>query len=537
MQKKRFYTYRIRLCVAALLTAMFFSSIPASRVEAAAGDLDLTFGNSGKVTTDFFANFDSANAVAVQPDGKIVAGGVAEVPGGNADFGLARYNSNGVLDPAFGSGGKVNTDFTGFSDAVRSVVIQPDGKIVAGGITTGGDGHSDFALARYNSNGSVDLSFGSGGRVTTDFLATDTVNAIALQPDGKIVAVGEARDERDQSDFGIVRYNGDGSLDTTFDSDGKLITNFSGFFDRATDLVINPDGKIVVAGDAAINGGPFDFAVARYNPNGSLDVTFGSGGKVSTNFFGGFDGQPSINRQPDGKLVVVGFALSSISGTAIGIARYNSDGSPDSTFGVGGKLPQFVDVSPSGSDILPDGKIVVGGTAADLIGTDFAVVRFNNDGSLDTTFGSGGKTVTDFSFGFADQVNAIALQPDGKIILAGNSTSQGFFDFALARYDGDGGSFNICLQDDRNGNVLQFNSETGDYQFKDCRKGFMFSGRGTVRIRACKVELQDFQRDRNLSVLANTCTHVGAVSLQVSSPARSFTISDSDITNNMCGCR
>jgi uncharacterized delta-60 repeat protein len=517
---------------------MLFSSVPLRRAQADAGDLDLTFDNDGKVTTDFFGDFDSANAVVVQADNKVIAGGTTSLLGGNNDFALVRYNSNGSLDPTFGSGGKVNTDFGSLSDVILAVVIQPDGKILAAGTAvTGNISNSDFAIARYNNNGSLDLTFGSGGRVTTDFFVRDVANGIAIQPDGKIVVAGEVDDFASNHDFATARYNSDGSLDTTFGSNGKVTTNFFGSLVNVVALVINAGGKIVVAGTVTSGGPALDFMLVRYNSNGSLDATFGSGGKVTTDFFGGADFCLSLNLQSDGKLVATGDAISPMFGTILGIARYNSDGSLDPTFGVGGKSTEPVHVGSRGSVILPNGKIVAGGLSFDGTSTfDFAVARYTTDGHLDPTFGSGGVTTT--NFGTTSQANAVALQPDGKVVLAGNVLGvQGFFDFALTRYEGDAPNFDICIQDDRNGNLLQFNSETGDYQFRDCRKGFTLAGRGTVRIRACKVELQDSGRDRSLTVLANTCTHVGAVSLQVASPNRSFTVSDAVITNNTCGCR
>jgi uncharacterized delta-60 repeat protein len=208
---------------------------------AAPGDLDASFDSDGKVTTDFGSS-ESAFAVAVQPDGRIVAAG-----GSDGDFALARYNGDGSLDTSFDSDGKVTTDFGAFAGAL-AVAVQPDGRIVAAGESGG-----DFALARYNRDGSLDTSFDSDGKVTTDFGGSEVATAVAVHPDGRCVAAGGS-----DEDFALAGYKVDGSLDTSFDSDGKVTTDFGGF-EFASDVAIQPDGRIVAAGNS---GG--DFALARY---------------------------------------------------------------------------------------------------------------------------------------------------------------------------------------------------------------------------------------------------------------------------------
>src|SRR6266536_426685 len=344
---------------AVLALALVTAVLPGAAV-AAPGDLDPSFGSSGKVTTDFGGS-DAASAVAIQTDGRIVAAGRS----GSGDFALARYNVDGSLDPTFGSSGMVMTDFGG-SDAASAVAIQPDGRIV----TAGRSGSGDFALARYNADGSLDPSFGSGGKVTTDFGGFDLALGVALQSDAKIVAAGQGGSS---FDFALARYNADGSLDTSFGSGGIVTTDFgfgSGFGGA---LAIQSDGKIVAAGRAGS-----DFVVARYNGDCSPDASFGSGGIVTTDFGGLlFDAAFAVALQSNGKIVVAGSAL---------------------------------------------------GTSA-----DFALARYTTDGNLDASFGSGGKVTTDFG-GF-DVASGVALQADGKIIAAGQGGSGS--DFALARYQGD----------------------------------------------------------------------------------------------------
>ena len=532
-----------RLLIALTLTLTLVSFTPAPRARAAASDLDLSFGNGGKVVTDISMNFDEAHGVAVQADGKIVAAGFAQPTDfASRDFALVRYNADGSLDATFGSGGKVTTDFGSF-DAAETVAIQSDGKIIAAG--TGGV-NFEFALARYNPNGSLDTSFGVGGKVTTTTGIGGDVFALTIQPDGKIIAVGVTTSVGTDRDMAMARYNPNGSLDTSFGVSGIVITDFFGGADFATAVALRPDGKIVVAGFAQATPTPFsyDFALARYQTNGSLDSSFGTNGKVTTEIVSdGEDEANSLVIQPDGKLVVAGFTQTNVF-SDIALARYNADGALDNTFGAGGIVVTHLSSNSAARALLlqPNGKLIVGGFVSSANG-DFVLVRYNSNGSLDGSFGSGGVVATDFDNG-GDEALALAMQPDGKIVAAGFSERPpfsppfAFRDFALARYNGDGsGSFDICLQDDGNGNLLQINSTTGEYAFSNCRKGVTFRGVGTVRVRGCKLELQSVAANQQLSALVNTCSHVATASLKLASTPKPLTIADGDITNNTCSCR
>jgi uncharacterized delta-60 repeat protein len=513
-------------------------------VHAAAGDLDPTFGNGGKVTTSFTPASDFAQAVVLQPDGKIIAAGVAAFDFDFGFFALARYNPDGNLDNGFGASGRVTTDFSEGNDVVTGIVLQPDGKIIAAGFTSN---ISDFALARYNPDGSLDSGFGSGGKVVTDFFgARDQAFSVALQPDGKIVVAGRANTSFEvQSDFALARYNPDGSLDTSFGSGGKVTTEFSGSSDgEATALALQPDGKIIVAGSAfGSSSSPMpgsDFALVRYNPDGSLDSTFGAGGKLTTDFFGLSDMASGIAIQSDGRIIAAGTAsfdrFSPFSDFAL--ARYHPNGSLDSTFGVGGKTT--TDLSGTGdraSDLLlqPDGKIVAAGDAFDFTNFDsaFALARYRLDGSLDSSFGSGGKVVTGFS-GSSNGIQAIAQQPDGKIVAAGSGSIENTGpDFALARYEAD--SFNICIQDESNGSLLRINSITGDYQFMNCN-GFTIGGTGVLSTRGCTITLQDTRSDRRVLARFDTCQNIATASIQVFTLGVTLSISDRNTANNGCTC-
>ena len=519
-----------------IVLALILTGTPLTSVEAAAGDLDLTFGSGGKVTTDFGNDYDYAYALAIQSDGKPVAAGFSVASGTDNNFALARYNLNGTLDVSFGAGGKVTTDFFGKSDAVNAIAIQPDGKIVAAGGATSDATGSDFALARYNSDGSLDAGFGSGGKVTTNFFrAGDTATAIAIQPDGKIVAAGIATNDLTGLDFALARYNSDGSLDASFGSGGKVTTDFFGDGDQARTIAIQSDGKIVAAGVIDKRGTATDFALARYNLNGTLDVSFGAGGKVATDFFGKNDGADDIAIQPDGKIVAAGVALNEPVGFHFALARYNSDGNLDTSFGSGGKVTTIFFGPSDLADaiaIQADGKIVAAGYVFNST-SDFALARLNNDGSLDTSFGTGGKVITDF-FREGDGVQAIAIQADGKIVAAGFTSVNTGHDFALARYRG--ASFDLCIQDDSNGNLLQIDITTGEYQFSNCG-GLTLGGTGTLTRRGSQITLQHNAADRRVMATIDTSTNKATASVQLFAQGRTFSISDRNITNNTCACR
>jgi uncharacterized delta-60 repeat protein len=524
-----------RIFLASVTALLLCMPLPKGAL-ASAGGLDLTFGNQGKVETDFFGNVDVVSGLALQPDGKIIAAGGAAFPNNVGNFALARYNSNGGLDATFGSGGKVTTAFATSISSIQGVVIQPDGKIVAVGAAD-----NNLALARYNSNGSLDPAFGTGGQVTTTISDAGVFNDVALQPDGKIVAAGTVTTFQDSHErFLIARYNSDGSLDNTFGSGGTAITDFPGDSDRGNGLVITADGKMVVGGATFTTGGISDFALVRYNSDGSPDLTFGSGGMVTTDF-GAFDSCLCITLQPDGKLVAAGDAISSSFVDGLGIARYNIDGSLDATFGVGGKSNQFVQVSARGVAVLSNGKIIVGGLELNpSTGQtfDFAAVRYNSNGLLDNTFGTGGVSHAGINSNVA-QVNTIALQTDGKLLVGGSIINpQTSFDFAVARFNGDvsSSSFDICIQDDSSGNIFQFNSTTGAYQFTRCNGGLVLGGAGTITRRGGIITLQHNSTDRRVSATVDTNANRGSASIQVFSLGTSFTITDRNTLNNTCAC-
>ncbi|HKP53934.1 MAG TPA: S-layer homology domain-containing protein [Chloroflexia bacterium] len=404
---------------------VMFLAVGLSTVYADDGDLDPTFDGDGKVTTDF-GGTEQALDLAVQADGKIVVVGEALV--NNAyDFAVARYNSDGSSDTGFDGDGKLTTDFGSTIEQANAVAIQPDGKILVGGYTGNGNSSNTYALARYNSDGSLDTSFDGDGKLTTSFgLGDARLEDLAIQADGKIVAAGSAGTGSAAS-FAAARYNLNGSLDTSFSGDGMVTTGFpqGGSADA---VAIQADGKIVAAGLVAW---PFDFAVLRYNSDGSLDSSFDGDGKVTTDF-GGTDLAHAVALQADGMIVAAGtrgyndFAL----------ARYNSDGSLDAGFDGDGRVLTSIGEAYEIA-IQGDGKIVAAGKGFSTNFYDFTLARYNLDGSPDTSFGGDGIMYTDF--GMNSLSYAIGLQGDGKLLVAGTAGANPALDFAVARYESSGG--------------------------------------------------------------------------------------------------
>jgi uncharacterized delta-60 repeat protein len=325
----------------------------------------------------------------------------------------------GALDTSFGSGGKKTVNFGG-TDAARVVLVQSNGRIVlagGGGSATG----SSFCVVRLRTNGTLDTTFGSGGKKKIDFGGeNDTAFGGALQADGKIVLAGD-------SDFrvALVRLKTDGSLDASFEGDGKKLFSW-GPIGRAQAVVVTPNGKLLVAGFSGPEGG--NIQVARLNPNGLLDKTFGVAGKATVDF-GGDDFGLALARQANGRILVAGRS------TAAGavVARLRSNGVLDPDFDGDGRVALAGSVTGNAIFVQPDRKIVVAGDTAGQEKT--TVTRLMPNGSLDTTFGTGGTATIDFG-SLADIPGGAALQPDGKIVVAGYS--QDLEDVTVARLTANG---------------------------------------------------------------------------------------------------
>jgi uncharacterized delta-60 repeat protein len=405
------------------------------------GTPDTTFSGDG-IATVTFADASRADAVAIQPNGAIVLAGKVGLAGVGGEqpgtWGLARFNPNGTPDTSFDGDGKLKT---GFSGGGATDVAVSGGKIVAVGTANGNTANSDFGIARYNGNGSLDASFDGDGKTTTGFGAgsNDFANGLAIQPNGRMVAAGTAA-----GSFALARYNAGGALDGTFSGDGKVTTSFGGTSDPngAHDVAIQGDGAIVAAGDRNDDG----FAVARFDPTGTLDPTFDGDGKQITNFGGGAVGR-SVAIQGNGAIVVAGSAEAQPTSefrNNFAVARYNSNGTPDSGFSGDGKQTTDFGGNDEGHGVaIQSGRIVVAGGSAGAGGSpndtssDFVLAAYETDGDLDPIFGSGGKVNTVIGSDFAQSGNAVAVGGDGRIVVAGQTVDEpgvDDLDTVIARY-------------------------------------------------------------------------------------------------------
>ena len=399
------------------------------------GAPDATFGSGfGTVITPIGSGTDVAYSLALQPDGMIVVAGACS-NGTDYDFCLARYLANGALDTNFNGIGKVITAIGNGNDGAYSIALRPDGKIVVAGSCLNGNTY-DFCLARYLASGTLDLNFNGTGKVIT---AIGSGNAaaysVALQPDGKIVVAGRCSNGTN-TDFCLARYLASGALDMSLNSTGTVITTIGSGSDVARGVALQPDGKIVVAGYCS-NGTTYDFCLARYLASGTLDVSFNGSGTVITPIGVGDDYAISLALQPDGKIIVAG-VCSNGANSDFCLARYLANGTFDTSFNSTGKV-----ITPIGSSddygysvaLQPDGKIVVAGYCVSGANLDFCLARYLANGTLDTSFGSTGKVITAIGSS-TDVANSAALQPDGKIVVAGYCSNGTNDDFCLARYDG-----------------------------------------------------------------------------------------------------
>jgi uncharacterized delta-60 repeat protein len=431
---------KIALFAACMVLCQFGSTWAADKDKG--GRLDPSFNSRGRIilTGVGAGTVEGAYAMAVQPDGKIVVVGVstpAVEP--SADFAVVRYESTGRIDRRFGDNGRVLTDFTGpgGNDQAFAVAIDSIGRIVVAGYSSSDVG-LDFAVARYSPDGTPDNTFNSTGKVLTNFGGRDAATAVAIDSNDKIVVAGSSN-AGGTNDFAVVRYNVDGTLDTTFNGTGRVLTDVSiRSADFATSSVIQADGKIVVGGWSDASGIPFDFSLVRYNPNGTLDLTFNTTGKVLTDFSGSgsYDTLQALAIQSDGKIVAAG-ASQANGNPSFALARYTTTGILDSAFnGTGKVLTGFASGNATAQAVViqSDGRIVAAGWFDDgnREGPDFALARYNTDGTSDGTFNSTGKVVTDIG-GF-DVGYAVGIQSDGKIVAAGFSDVNGTSDFALLRY-------------------------------------------------------------------------------------------------------
>lgn len=412
-------------------------------VRGAVGDIDTSFGGGTLVTAGGQTD-DYVNGLAVQADGKpvIVGHGVFSAITGT-DFMLVRHLRDGGLDPSFGTGGKVSTAFNngGASDEAQAVAVQPDGKILVAGTSDQGATGYDFALARYNADGTLDATFGTNGRVTTSFgNGADKAYALLLQPDGKIVVGGDTSQGANGKDFALARYNANGTPDATFGTAGKVITPIgaNGASESVYGLALQTVGDLprIVA-----VGGEGDFIAAAYRADGTLDASFGTGGVVK-GLFGTIVGAArSVVVTPANNLVLAGHRDHDFAAV-----RLLPTGSLDATFGTAGRAV-FVLSADNWDEatslvLQADGKLLLGGWIYTGNGSsaDTVLLRLNADGSRDATFGPGGARITAVAAGTrTDQGRALALQPDDRVptvrvLQAGQASGNNDLEVVLMRH-------------------------------------------------------------------------------------------------------
>ena len=396
----------------------------AKTAPAAPGDLDPTFGTGGKVFTSFGRPDRFGDAAAVQADGKIVTAGTSRSIL-SMDFALTRFNPDGSIDTTFGVGGKVETDFGDTSEIVTAIAIQSDGKIVAVGLRS----NNRFAMARYNGDGTLDTTFDVDGKVTNSL---ELGSAVVIAPDGKIITVGGAFSPS------VARFNADGSLDTTFEGDGivGIPSGNSNLYFYARAVAVQTDGKVLTAGftsDYSVTPSRVYFTLFRFNANGSLDSTFDGDGRATAFYNDRQTIAYAMTIQPDGKIVTVGADR----GLYFAAARHNPDGSLDTTFGVGGTTILLSELygRARAVAIQPDGKIVIAGRGS----YRFVLARLNSNGTLDPTFDGDGTAVTAFSQ--ESGIRSVATLADGRIIAVGNGYglyNNNNIDLNIARYNPNG---------------------------------------------------------------------------------------------------
>ncbi|MDO9106875.1 MAG: hypothetical protein Q7U57_18185 [Methylovulum sp.] len=465
------------------------------------------FNNDGSLDKTFDTHSTTANlneaaySVTLQADGKYIVAGYSQTAS-NKDFALMRFNSNGLLDTSFGDAGKITTALGAYDDVGRSVTVQADGKILVAGYSDNGN-NLDFALVRYNSDGSLDTSFDGDGKVTTATGNTyDDGYSVTVQADGKILVAGVSNNGNNE-DFALVRYNSDGSLDTSFAGDGTTTTDFGASSDFAYAVTVQTDGKILVSGSSTTAG----FALARYNVDGSLDTSFDGDGKV-TNTLGVFSARGyAVTLQADGKIVMVGETLNG-SDSDVALVRYNTDGSLDTSFGGDGIVNTVLGTSydyARSVTLQTDGKILVAGYSDNAGSVDFALARYNSDGSLDTSFDGDGKVTTDFHSS-NDYGYCVTVQTDGKIVVAGYSKDGVENSFALARYNSDGSldnTFNSVAHYVASGQAVVINSQAKIYDFELVTQG-QYSGASITLVRHGGANSDDvFSGSGNLSFIGS----------------------------------
>ena len=402
-------------------------------LQAQSGDFDPTFNGNGVVIGNYTEDNNSADAMAIQADGKILVSGGTGIAS-NIQIGVSRFNTDGSLDTTFGNDGVTIISSGWVKSFVYDMEVQPDGKIVLAGYrwnnTTG-----DFLMVRLNEDGSMDDSFGTNGIAIIDDGETEVAESFTILPDGKFIISGYVHD-----DFTMVRINHDGSVDTTFGNNGWVRTEFDEGSSFSFETTVNADGRIVLGGMALGYDNVYKYAAAAYHADGTLDTSFGTNGKVVFNVGDSNDFGISLIQLEDGKILFGGHSYYGYSPLRyeLAVVKLNADGSFDTSYGNNGvfkaRLVENGESYFADMVLQPDGKLVITGTANESGVYSYGITRVTADGQLDTTFGENGKVVSYIDINDSESFN-IALQTDGKILVSGdtypqNNTAQ----FFIARY-------------------------------------------------------------------------------------------------------
>ncbi|MBI5538519.1 MAG: T9SS type A sorting domain-containing protein [Bacteroidia bacterium] len=403
-----------------------------------AGSPDLTFAGTGYVSTSIGTVNSMSYGLVVQNDGKTITAGNSVFNGYSA-ITLVRYLTNGSLDNSFGNNGTVITQ-TGISSSASSIVLQNDNKIIAVGRTLINDTTFNFTAIRYNTDGTIDNTFGTAGIAFINVENSAQAYNIAIQTTGKIIISGYSN-FNSNTGISLVRLNANGTPDNSFGTSGISIHHFAESPDvEAWAMALDANDNIITTGmitDEIL--GRNKIAVVKFNSDGSLDTGFGTSGITKTSLSNTTDDfGNAIDIQTDGKIVIAGTS----NNTAV-IARYNVNGSLDSSFGTGGIIQTNFDIAQPaeayGITVQTDGKIVavgVSGPNAQNTNGNFGLLRLNNDGTFDNTFGNNGKAITDISNGYNDVAFCVKEHTDGKLIVSGISRENNHYTFAAARYNG-----------------------------------------------------------------------------------------------------
>jgi len=385
----------------------------------AAGDLVTSFGNGGLVTTDINGSIDVSVGIAVDPAGNVVVGGSALDPFFfDFDFAVVRYSHLGQADNSFGPNGTQITDFIAGQDIAYDMELDPEGNIfLAGQVELVPELYS-FGLVKYDSSGSVDSSFGTEGQTVTSLSDSLNSGAVAFSSDGNIFVGGS-----DENNFTVTQFDSNGSLDSSFGLLGtaSVAVGLSG---EASDITIDARGRVLMVGEVGeattdLFTAGLDFALVRFTSDGDRDSGFGVNGVVRSDIFLGNDSAAAVTTDASGNILIAG--TSTVFNSNFALARYHSDGTLDQSFGTGGRvITDFSGGDDGANSIAIDaaGNILLGGYTTIGNNTDFAIARYLSDGSLDSSFGNGGKAVFDFG-GMEEVIADLTLNPAGDIFATG----------------------------------------------------------------------------------------------------------------------